>query len=52
MLGPFITLGVPMVMYLAQSVDYYVVQGRIGMSLAMVGYSIGNVGLILDRMGI
>lgn len=45
-------LGIPMVMYLAQSADYVLVRGRVGMSLAMFGYAIGNVGLILDTHGI
>lgn len=45
-------LGLPMLCYLAQSADYVFMAGRIGMGLAMAGYSIGNVGLILDRYGI
>jgi hypothetical protein len=44
-------LGIPMLMYMAQSGTYFLA-GRVGMSLAMVGYSIGNIGLMLDAHGI
>jgi hypothetical protein len=51
-LGPLIWLGVPLLMYLGQSVFEYLQQGRYGMALCMGAYSLANVGLILDAHGI
>lgn len=52
MLGPFLFLGVPMICYLLQAAEYswHAKPRRIGMTIAMVGYAIGNVGLIIDRI--
>jgi hypothetical protein len=51
-LGPLIWLGVPLLMYLGQSVFEYLAQGRYGMALCMAAYALANVGLILDAHGI
>lgn len=45
-------LGVPLLLYLAQGIFVYAAGGRYGMALAMTGYAIGNVGLLLDMKGI
>lgn len=50
--GPIIWLGIPLVMYLGQSVFVYLEQGRYGMALCVAAYSLANVGLILDAYGI
>jgi uncharacterized protein (DUF169 family) len=49
LLVPF--LSIPMLMYAAQAYTYYS-GGRIGMALAMIGYTIGNIGLIMDNHGL
>lgn len=41
-------LGVPLVLYLAQGWAFYWPRGRVGMTIAMTGYAIGNVGLFID----
>lgn len=45
-------IGVPMLCYAAQGATVYLPAGRIGMSLAMLGYCIANVGIIMDTQGI
>lgn len=47
----YITLGIPLLMYLAQSVQYFVQQGKYGLALAFVSYAVANVGFILDSKG-
>jgi uncharacterized protein (DUF169 family) len=44
-------LSIPMLMYAAQAYTYYS-GGRVGMALAMIGYTIGNIGLIMDSHGL
>jgi hypothetical protein len=51
-LGPLIWLGVPLLMYLGQSVFEYLAQGRDGMALTMLAYAVANVGLIMDAYGV
>lgn len=51
-LGPVIWLGIPLLMYLGQSIFEYLQQGRYGMALCMAAYSLANIGLILDAHGI
>lgn len=51
-LKPLIFLGIPLLMYLAQSVFEYYKAGRYGMALCMAAYSLANVGLILDAYGV
>lgn len=48
----FITLGVPMLLYVMQSVQFALQQGRYGMALAMFAYGMANIGLIMDSKGI
>lgn len=43
---------VPGVFYLAQAVNYYAAQGRVGMALALAAYTVANVGLLMDFYGI
>lgn len=45
---PLIFLGFPLLMYLGQGWAFYFPRGRVGMAVAMTGYAIGNVGLIID----
>lgn len=47
----FVLIGVPLIMYLGQAAEYYFAAGRVGMAVAMLGYALGNVGLLLDRHG-
>jgi hypothetical protein len=44
----WVCLGVPLAMYLSQGWGFYFPRGRIGMAIAMTGYALGNVGLIID----
>lgn len=46
----YIFLGVPLLMYLGQGWFFYFPRKRIGMAIAMTGYAIGNIGLIIDAM--
>ena len=43
---------IPMILagllYVLQSLGYFFVVGRIGMTIAFIGYTIGNVGLLID----
>lgn len=48
----YLTIGVPLLLYLGQSIQYAVQQGRYGMAIAFLGYAIANVGLILDSKGL
>lgn len=48
----FVTLGIPLVLYLGQAIQYLAQQGRYGMALTMAAYGIANIGLILDSKGI
>jgi hypothetical protein len=50
--GAYICLGVPGFFYLAQAAFYGIQQGRIGMTVAFVAYSVANIGFILDSKGI
>ena len=43
-----LTVGIPLVCYLLGSIVYFVHLGRYGMALTFFGYSVANVGLILD----
>lgn len=45
-------MGVPLVMYLGQSVFVYLAAGRYGMALTLFAYAVANVGLILDAYGV
>jgi hypothetical protein len=45
-------MGIPMLMYSLQGWLVYYQGGRYGMALAMFGYSLANIGLILDANGI
>lgn len=45
---PFVFLGVPLLLYLGQGWLFYFPRRRIGMAIAMTGYAIGNIGLIID----
>lgn len=45
-------LGVPLLMYVGQSVFVYLKAGRYGLALCMFAYACANVGLILDSYGI
>ena len=47
----YITIGIPMLLYWTQSVQYYAQQGRLGMAIAFLAYGIANLGLILDSKG-
>lgn len=47
---PFIFLGIPLLMYLGQGWGFYFPRRRIGMAIAMTGYAIGNIGLIIDAI--
>lgn len=46
--APILFLGVPLALYLAQGWAFYFPRGRVGMAIAMTGYAIGNVGLLID----
>lgn len=48
----YFTIGLPGLMYLAQSIQYSIQQGRYGMAVAMAAYAVANVGLIMDSKGI
>lgn len=41
-------LGAPLALYLAQGWLFYWPRGRVGMALAMTGYALGNIGLLID----
>ena len=45
-------MGVPMLMYSLQGWLVYYRGGRMGMALAMFGYALANIGLILDANGV
>lgn len=45
-------IGIPMVLYSVQGWMVYYRGGRMGMALTMFGYSLANIGLIMDAMGI
>jgi hypothetical protein len=45
-------LAVPMVAYFGQALTVYAVQGRWGMTIAMLLYCIGNIGLMMDVKGV
>jgi hypothetical protein len=48
----YLFMGIPMLMYLAQAFVVYYAQGRYGMCLCLTAYSLANVGLILDALGV
>ncbi len=50
--GVYLFVGIPMVCYAAQGFLVYLKAGRVGMALAMFGYVVANVGIILDAKGI
>ena len=50
--GAYICLGIPSLFYMGQAVFYASSQGRIGMMIAFVSYTVANIGLILDAKGI
>lgn len=35
-------------LYVMQSVGYFFIVHRIGMTIAFIGYTIGNIGLLID----
>lgn len=41
-------LALGMLLYVWQSANYYFGLGRIGLTIAFVGYTIGNLGLLID----
>lgn len=47
---PYITLGIPLLLYLSQAIFGYYQQGRYGMALTFIGYSLANAGLIWDAL--
>jgi hypothetical protein len=47
-----VTIGVPLLFYLAQSIQYAIQQGRYGMAICFAAYALANLGLILDSKGI
>ena len=47
----YFTIGIPLLMYLAQSIQYALQQGKYGMALAFASYALANVGFILDSKG-
>ena len=45
---PFVLLAVPAMTYLGQAAFYWLRQHRVGMAIAFVGYTIGNIGFMID----
>lgn len=45
---PVIPLILAGLLYILQSLGYFWFVNRIGMTIAFIGYSIGNIGLIID----
>lgn len=41
-------LAIGMLLYVWQSANYYFGLKRVGLTLAFLGYSIGNLGLLID----
>jgi hypothetical protein len=50
--GVYLFVGIPMLCYAAQGALVYFREGRYGMALAMAGYCVANVGIIMDAKGI
>jgi hypothetical protein len=48
----YLTIGIPTVLYVLQSVQFCVQQHRYGMALTFLAYGIANCGLMLDAKGI
>lgn len=48
--GVWVFIGIPMLCYAAQAIWVYLPQGRIGMALAMFGYVLANIGIIIDTL--
>jgi len=45
-----IGVSLALLLYLVTSVGYYYT-GRVGMAIVFAGYTVGNVGFILDQLG-
>jgi hypothetical protein len=45
---PLLFVGLPLICYLLQAAYYFFVQGRHGLCITMVSYSLANVGVIWD----
>ncbi len=50
--GVYLFVGIPMVCYALQGCLVYLKAGRIGMAVAMFGYVLANVGIIMDAKNI
>ena len=47
-----LSMATPALAYVAQAVNYYASQGRVGMAIAFASYTVANIGLLLDFYGI
>jgi hypothetical protein len=46
----WVTLGIPLLLYMSQAIFGYYMQGRYGMAICFLGYSVANAGLLWDAL--